>query len=383
MKFNGLKIFLWSLALVSAGFGVSSADYAAIRDGILQATIGGRSHFFIDADVNVNGKIRIISNQTADVKVSYKITAIAESKTEADRYLDLIEIRLDTERYEKAMLEVLAPSYVPWGGTDYSVNLELVLEIPEKIGIEGKCRFMDIDVAGPFQDIELDCDNSSISLNKIYGTAVLNTSNGNINLKSIKGDLRAETSNGSIVAEEVEAESRYILLETSNGEIRLRRILGSVEAYTTYSPINAADINASEGSVVLRTNYAPIDVSNISGEIICETNYAPITLTNSNSNHGHSKIETSYAPINADFNTLENCEIYILSDYSNIELRLPEDVSARLVASVEQGGEIHTKGVGIKPVQLDPNRLEGILGDGEARIELNVNGVGNIEIFGR
>ena len=32
---------------------------------------------------------------------------------------------------------------------------------------------------------------------------------------------------------------------------------------------------------------------------------------------------------------------------------------------------------------LPLNRLEGILGDGEARIELNVNGVGNIEIFGR
>jgi hypothetical protein len=134
---------------------------------------------------------------------------------------------------------------------------------------------------------------------------------------------------------------------------------------------------------VLRTNYAPIEVSNISGEIICETNYYPISITNSDSNHGHSKIETSYAPIEADFRRLENCEMYILSEYNNIELKLPEDVSARLVASVNKGGKIHTRGIGIKPVQLDPNRLEGILGNGDARIELSVNGVGNIEIFGR
>jgi hypothetical protein len=383
MRFYGLRIFVRVIILILIGVRISWADITVFRDGVLEATVGGRSHFVIAADVDVNGKIQVISRQTADIKVSYKITARAESKTEANRYLDLIDIKLDTERYEKASLEILAPSYVPWGGSKYSVNVELLLEIPEKISIEGECRFMNVDIVGPFQDIILDCENSSVSVSKIYGSAIVTTSNGSIVLKSVKGELRAETSNGAINIEEVEVESGYALLETENGEINLRKVQGSVEAYTTYSPINAVDVDASEGSVVLRTNYAPINVSNISGEIICETNYAPITLANSNSNHGHSKIETSYAPIKADFNNLENCEIFILNEYNNIELNLPAEVSARLVASVNEGGRIHTRGVGIKPVQLDPNRLEGILGDGDARIELNVNGVGNIEILGR
>lgn len=374
---------LATLMLTGISFRCSWADFTLFREGNLEGTAGGRSHFVIKADVDLGGKIQVISSQSGDIRVSYKITAVAESKTEANRYLDLVDIRLDTERYEKALLEILAPSYVPWGGSKYSVNLELLLEIPEKISIEGKCRFMDLDVAGPFQDIDLDCEYSSISLNEIYGSARIKTSNSNIELKSIKGDLRAETSNGRIVAQEVEIVSGYALLETANGEINLRKIQGSIEAYTSYSPINADDVDASEGSVVLRTSYAPIDVSNISGEIICETSYAPITLLNSNSNHGHSRVETSYAPIEADFENLENCEMYILSEYNDIELKLPADVSARLVASVNEGGEIHTKGIGIKPIQLDPNRLEGILGDGDARIELSVNGVGNIEILGR
>lgn len=383
MRFKGLITILETAALVAMYFSASWADHTLFREGVLEETVGGRSHFVIKADVNVSGKIQVISIQTANIRVSYKITARAESKTEANRYLDLVDIRLDTERYEKAFLEILAPSFVPWGGTNYSVNVDLLLEIPEKISIEGECRFMDIDIVGPFRDIELDCEHSSISLNKITGSAIVNTTNSEINIKSIKGDLRAETSNGPIYVEDAEIESGNALLETVNGEINLRKIQGSIEAYTTYSPIKAVDVDASEGSVVLRTNYAPIDVSNISGEIICETDYAPITLTNSSSNHGHSKIETSYAPIKADFNTLENCDIYFLSEYNDIELILPAEVSARLVASVNKGGRIHTRGVGIKPVQLDPNRLEGILGDGDARIELNVNGVGNIEILGR
>jgi hypothetical protein len=331
----------------------------------------------------VAGKIQIVSNQTGDIRVAYTITAAAESQSEAKRFLDLVDIKLDTNKREKAILEILAPSHVPWGGSKYSVNVELLVEIPEKINIEGECRFLSIEVIGPFQDIDFDCDNSTISLSKIYGSIRINTTNSNINLNSIRGDLRAETTNGSVTIDGMEIVSGYAYLETTNGNIRLDGIQGSIEAYTTYSSIRADNIDASEGSVVLRTNYAPIDVSNVSGEIICETNYYPVNIVDSDINHGHSKIETSYAPIKAQFNRLENCEVYISSEYNNVELRLPPETSARLVASVDKGGKIHTKSIPIVPVSLEPTRLEAILGEGEARIEVKVNGVGNIEIIGR
>ena len=79
---------------------------------------------------------------------------------------------------------------------------------------------------------------------------------------------------------------------------------------------------------------------------------------------------------------LENCEVYITSEYSDVELEVPEESSTRLVASVDKGGNIHTKDIAIVPILLEPTRLEGILGDGEARVEIKVNGVGNIEITG-
>jgi len=383
MRFEGLKIALKTTTLILIIFRFCAADFTSVREGTLEEKARGRLDFVIKADVDLTGRIQIISNQTDDIRAAYTITAVAESKAEAKRFLDLVDIKLDTDRYEKAFLEILAPSHVPWGGSKYSVNVEMFLEIPEKINIEGKCRFLEVEAMGPFQDIDFDCENSSISLSKIYGSIRITTTNSSINLNSIRGDLRAETTNGTITVEGMEVISGYAFLETTNGAIVLDGIQGCIEAYTTYSSIKADNIDASEGSIVLRTNYAPIDVSNVSGEIICETNYYPVNIANSDINHGHSKIETSYAPIKAQFNRLENCEIYISSDYNDIELRLPPETSARLIASVDKGGRIHTKGVAIIPVLLDPTRLEGIMGEGDARIEVKVNGVGNIEIIGR
>lgn len=383
MRFKKMRISLKTITLLLILLRVCAADYTTVREGTLEEKARGRMDFVIQADVDVVGKIRVISNQTGDIKVAYSITAVAESKAEANRFLDLVDIKLDTNRRDKAYLEILAPSHVPWGGSKYSVSMEILAEIPEKVNIEGQCRFSDLEVIGPFQDIDFNCENSSISLNMIYGSVRISTTNSGISLKSIRGDVRAETTNGSITVRGMEIASGYAFLETTNGVVTLEDIQGSVEAYTTYSPIKVDDIDASEGSVVLRTNYAPIDVSNVVGEIICETNYYPVNITDSNINHGHSKIETSYAPIKAVFDYVENCEVYISSGYNDIELEIPSETSARLVASVDKGGRIHTKGVAIIPVLLEPTYLEGMVGEGDARIEVKVNGIGNIDITGR
>ncbi|UCC78727.1 MAG: DUF4097 family beta strand repeat protein [Candidatus Zixiibacteriota bacterium] len=383
MRSKGLQISLKTIVLILILLRICAADYSSVREGTLEEKARGRLDFVIQADVDVTGKIRVISNQTGNIKITYTITALAESKAEANRFLGLVDIRLDTNRREKAFLEILSPSHVPWGGSKYNVNVEILAEIPEKINIEGKCRFSDLEVMGPFQNIDLDCENSSVSLSMIYGSVRISTTNSSIVLKSIKGDLRAETTNGSITIDGMEIEWGYAFLETTNGGITLEDIQGSIEAYTTYSPIKVDNIDASEGSVVLRTNYAPIDVSNVVGEIICETNYYPVNILDSNINHGHSKIETSYAPVRAQFDKVENCEVYISSGYNNIELEVPSETSARLVASVDKGGRIHAKGIAIIPVLLEPTYLEGVMGEGDARIEVKVNGIGNIDITGR
>ncbi len=383
MEFKKIKTVLFSALFLVFGFSSARSDRGAEETGILQERASGRSDFVIKANVNLNGAIHILSNQTDEIKVAFTKSAKASSKPESKRFIDLIDLKLNSNSSDEMILEILSPSHAPWEGSNYSVWLELYVEVPEKMNIKGKCRFMEIKIVGPFHDINLDCEFSDISLGKIFGSVEIVTTHSNLNLKSIKGNLRAETSNGEITAEDIEIKAGYAFFETTHGKINLTRIQGSVEAYTNYAPIKANEIDASDGSVVLRTNYAPLDISDISGEIICETNYSPITANNLKINHGHSKIETIYASIKARFNAMENSDIFISNGYNNVELILPSDISARLIASVEKGGKIHTKGIGIKPVLLDPTRLEGVLGGGNSRIEVKVSGVGDIDIIGQ
>jgi hypothetical protein len=68
MRIGGLRIFVRVVILILIGIRISWADFTLSRDGVLEATVGGRSHFVIAADVDVNGKIQVISSPTADIK---------------------------------------------------------------------------------------------------------------------------------------------------------------------------------------------------------------------------------------------------------------------------------------------------------------------------
>jgi hypothetical protein len=202
-------------------------------------------------------------------------------------------------------------------------------------------------------------------------------------LTTIKGQLKARTENGSIEARDIVVPSGYAILQTSNGRIDLAEIQGPVEAYTSNAGIEARGIAAADGSVVLRTSYAPIKAEEIKGELICETSYGNVDIREVYIDHGHSRLETSYAPIVARMDEISNCELYVTNDYSNVDLQIPDDVSALLVASVDRGGRIHTKNISLVPKAIDQTRLEGFVGDGESRIEVNVSGIGSIDINGR
>lgn len=359
-----------------------SAGEPVVETGKLRGSLSGQSIFEIAGSKNLSGDIRIISRQSEMIEISFKKSALASSKTEAARFLDLIDFRLDI-REDRAIFTILSPSHAPWEGTDHSVNVEILVELPEKLRIEGKTDFIQVEIGGPFQGVDLLSSFSSIYIKRVYGRVEVMTSYGDINLHTIRGEIKAETQIGSIGAEEIIINSGYAYLRAKHGPVVLRDIQGPVEASTEYSTINASDIDATYGYVVLRTSYGSIEATDVTGELICETSYSPVIIKDSNINHGHSRIETSYAPITVEFTEISNSNLYISNEYSGIDLSLPETVSTKLIAAVGKGGRIYTKGFLMKPTVLDLTRLEAMVGDGESRIEVQVNGIGNINITGR
>lgn len=369
------------IILLIYGFSVDATD-PVIESGNLLAELSGQSVFEIQGSANLPGKIRILSRQLGDVKIAFDKSARASSDAEARRFLDLIDFRLQVED-DRVLFRILSPSHAPWEGSNHSVGVEIIIELPEKMSIEAKSDLMDISIGGPFEGVDLKSAFSNIGVERIYGPVEIVTTSGDIKLYAIKGRLRAETQNAKIEVRDVIIPSGYAVLQSVNGMIKLEDIQGPVEAYTSYAQINASDIDAPDGSVVLRTSYAPIRVENVKGELICETSYSSVEAMEVSINHGHSRFETSYAPITARLKEISNCELYIANDYNSVELSVPRDVSAILVAGVDRGGRIHTRNLSLKPTVLDLTRLEAILGEGGSRIEVKVNGIGSIDIDGQ
>lgn len=352
------------------------------ESGNLLAELSGQSVFEIRGSTNLQGAIRILSRQISDVKIAFDKRARASSEAESRRFLDLIDFKLQVED-DRVIFKILSPSHAPWEGSDHSVRVEIFVELPEKMSIEGKFDFMVVNIGGPFQGVDLESGFSTISVERIFGPVEIVTTYGHIQLHAIKGRLRAETQNGKIAVSDIIIPSGYALLQSSNGMIRLQDIQGPVEAYTSYAEINAIDIEAPDGSVVLRTSYAPIKVQRVKGELIFETSYGPMEIVDVSINHGNSRFETSHAPITARFEEISNCELYIANDYSGIDLSIPRDISAVLVASVSEGGRISIRNLSLKPTVLNLTRLEALLGDGDSRIEVKVSGIGSINVNGQ
>lgn len=352
------------------------------QSGVLTETLSGQSTFVVSGSSNINGKIKLYSRQGENIVISYEKTARTSSNAESSRFLELIDFKLDV-REDRAIFRILSPTQAPWEGSDYSVNIEILIELPEKMNIEGRAGYIGFEIDGPFQGVDLKSTYSALDIRRIYGPVRAITTFGDVTLEAIKGETRIETENGKITAGDIIVPSGYAVFQATHSPIKLSGIQGPVEAYTSYSSIEARDIEASYEPVVLRTTYGAVNVVNVTGELICETSYAPITVSSSKINHGHSRIETSHAPITIQFDTISDCELYIGNDFSDVDLTIPETISTKLIAGTGRGGRIHAKNVNLRPTLLELTRLEAIIGDGESRIEVNVNGIGNINISGR
>lgn len=381
MKRASIIAVLTGIIFSISGLSVNATDPVE-ESGNLMAELSGQSVFEIRGSTNLQGAIRILSRQSSDVKITFDKRARASSRAESKRFLDLIDFKLQVKE-DRVIFKILSPSHAPWEGSDHSVRVEIFVELPEKMSIEGTFNFMQVNIGGPFQGVDLESGFSTISVERIYGPVEITTTYGHIQLHAIKGSLRAETQNGKIAVSDIIIPSGYAFLQSANGMIRLEGIQGPVEAYTSYAEISAIDIEAPDGSIVLRTSYAPIRAQKIKGELICETSYSPVDVVDVSINHGHSRFETSHAPITARFIELSNCELYIANDYNSVNLSIPRDISSVLVASVGEGGRIYTRNLSLKPTVLNLTRLEALLGEGDSRIEVNVSGIGNINIDGQ
>lgn len=306
--------------------------------GTLKIAASGARELSLETPGNIRGKIRIQAWEKDEVIVEYEKESKADNQREARRFLELIEIDLDRSA-DIITLEISTSRHAPWEGTDKNARLNLDVFIPESFSLTCESRCFDYDISGPLMHVQIQSDYSRIHIEEVEGETNIETSYGGVEAKNLSGGVNIETSYGPILLTDVYAHNKTIYLETAYDKIDIIRVKGNIKARTNYSPILATDLELVDGA---------------------------------------SSFETVYNKIDLKMKELKDCDLYIENTYGNVSLGLPPDVSAEISFSIDPGGRIETSGLPILVESIDQTSLEGILGQGESKIEVDVGGIGKI-----
>lgn len=306
-------------------------------------TTGSIEEFRLTSPTNLAGLLNLEVGEDDICSVDFECWAKAKNRKMAQEFTELVEVNLE-KIDEVVTLQLATPRNAPWEGTNYAVKVTLDIYVPPDIVVETKTSAFEIDISGPLKKTYIKNRYGSIELSDVSEETRVTGSYNRVELADLQGELEVETSYNSISAEDVNTKGKRAFVKTSYGNIELDNFSGQLEAYTVYSPIYASNI----------------------------------TLLG-----GRNEIKTVYSKVELELEALEEAKLYVYNSYGNVDLAVPTDLSARLTLTVGRGGKINTERILIKPQVLEKTRLEGICGDGDSEIEVDISGIGKIRLEGR
>jgi len=309
----------------------------------LNVSTKGAKELHIYAPNNLGGSINLQVWDEDNCLVKFECWARANTEKKAKNFVNLVDLDLDRDE-DLVELRLTTPHPAPWEGTNYGIKANLDIFIPEDFILKTKTFSFDLDIGGPLQKVDIE--------NK-YG----------------KTYVKDVTENTKIVG--------------PYNKVEIENIQGDLNVRTTYNSIYARNVDTKKGKASFKTIYGKIDLEDIRGEIDAETIYSPIYASDISILGGVNNIQTVYSKVDLELEEIEECELYVKNTYGNINVTVPEDISARLVLAVDRGGKIHTTGILITPTVLKKTRLEGICGQGKSKIEIDIDGIGKILLEGK
>ena len=310
-----------------------------------QAKVSGKGvvEFHLTAPANLAGKINLQVGDEDVCLVEFECWAKAKNRKMAKEFTELVEMNLEREA-EVVTLKLITPRGAPWEGTNYGIGVTLDIYIPPDMVVETKTSGFDLDISGPLKKVYIKNRYGDIQLEDVSEETNISGSYNKVDVEDLKGKVDIETSFNSIRVRDVDTKDSKAFLKTTHGKIRVEQFTGQLEATTSYDPIHAYDINLTGGKNEITTVHSKIDI---------------------------------------ELEDIKDCELHVKNTYGNINVEAPRNLSARLILTVGRGGKIHTNRILIKPLVLEKTRLEGICGEGDSEIELEIKGIGKILVEGR
>ena len=196
-----------------------------------------------------------------------------------------------------------------------------------------------------------------VEVDDVDGDVSITTAGGNVEIENIRGNLRAVTSAGNMEVADVTGSA---LLSNGGGSIDVNRVGGELTATTSGGDVEADDVG---GAIQIETMAGDVDLSGVKAalRVISEV--------------GDIDIEVD----SADF--LENDRIEIDLGYGDIDLLLPRNTDADVVANVQESGgidisnerwDIEVLRARSRSDQAQSRRAELRIGDGGGLIQIRL-----------
>jgi putative adhesin len=276
------------------------------------------------------GNIRVVGAAVEQLQVRALKKARGDSDADARAFLELmrVERRRDGDRW---VVEASWPEPRPRHIEEANVSFEI--QVPHGMRLDAESRGGNVEVSG-------------------VGETRLHTGGGNIQARDIGGALDVHTGGGNL---QVDACTGPIDLETGGGNIEIHQAQHAVKAHT------------GGGNIQVEGRAGPVDAHTGGGNIGIRQAESPVKAI---TGAGNVQVEIARASGAA--------QVELGTGAGNVDLRLPQDISARVEANSNLGH-----------VQMEPaagaqyNRghghLQAVLGDGQGSVRLRT-GVGGIRI---
>lgn len=320
---------------------LASEEYSTITQSKVSAQ--GAKEFDLITPANLGGQVTLQVWDEDDCLVKFERRIKANTMEKAREFAEMVEMDLEREE-EIVTLKLTTPHPAPWEGSNYGIKATLDVYIPMDLMVETKTSAFDVNISGPLK---------MVNIQNQYG---------GIQVKS--------------VSEETNIRGAY-------SEVDVEDVQGSLNIETTYNSISVADVNTKNCKAFLQTTYGEIDLKRFQGQLEANTVYSSINGSNMILLGGRNEIKTVYSEIDLEFDNINEAELYVKNTYGNINMVVPEDLSAHLTLTVGRGGKIHSSGILIKPLVVTKTELEGVCGKEESEIELYIDGIGQIILEGK
>ncbi len=180
---------------------------------------------------------------------------------------------------------------------------------------------------------------------------------------------RVTSSNGHIKIRDV---AKATHLVTSNGSISATSLQGDVDAHTSNSSIEIEEV---KGAATLKSSNGRIRVDSVGGPLDAETSNSSISARLDSAPSAATKLSTSNGSIDLTLGASPKADIRADTRNSGITLHLPASVGAHLVAGTTNGS-ITSEFDLTSREREDKHHVEGTIGGGGPRIELNTTNGG-------